>query len=86
MAETSTMEFDMLKRCAAEIGFHVQRHRSFDPCLPGGDLYIQETRKFRDEHMPTLRKFQTADQIWEFLRNGGSHGRENTARQSAAQR
>lgn len=74
MPETSTMDFDMLKRRAAEMGFHVQRHRDFDPCRGTGDLYIQETRKFRDEHMPTLRKFQTAEQIWEFLRNGGSHG------------
>ena len=32
MPETSTMDFDLLKRRADELGFHVQRHRDFDPC------------------------------------------------------
>jgi hypothetical protein len=74
MAETSTMEFDMLRRRADELGFHVQRHRDFDPYRGTGDLYIMEKRRFREEHMPTLRRYQTAEQIWAFLRNGGSHG------------
>jgi hypothetical protein len=68
------MDFDLLRRSADEMGFFIQRHRNFDPCMPGGDLYIQEKRKFREEHMPTLRKFQTAEQIWNFLRKGGQHG------------
>jgi hypothetical protein len=67
MAETDDIEFDLLRRRADEAGFFVQRHRDYDPCRGGGDLYLQEKRELRRDRMPSLLKYATADQIHEFL-------------------
>ncbi len=74
MSETSTMDFDLLRRRADEMGFFVQRHREWDPLRGNGDLYIAEKRKFREEHVDTILKYQSAAQLWKFLQNGGEHG------------
>jgi hypothetical protein len=72
VAETSTMEFDMLQRRAAELGFHVQRHRSWDPTYGTGDLYIMEKRRFRGEHCDSILRYATAEQIHAYLNGVGS--------------
>lgn len=71
MPETSAMDFDLLKRRADDLGFFVQRHRNYDPCMPGGDLYLQESRRFTGEHMDTILKFATADRIHAYLNGVG---------------
>jgi len=78
MPETDEVEFDLLRRRAAELGFHVQRHRQFDPTLGNGDLYIMEKRRFRGEHVPSILRYATADDIHEYL-NGVGHGRDSHA-------
>jgi hypothetical protein len=72
MPETSDEEFDLLKRRADDLGFFVQRHRNYDPCMPGGDLYLQERRRFTGEHMDSILKFATADRIHAYLNGVGS--------------
>jgi hypothetical protein len=67
MAETNDMEFDLLRRRAANVGLYLDRHLNFDPCLPGGDLYIASRRRFRGEHVDTLLKYATVDQCHDFL-------------------
>ena len=71
MPETDEVEFDLLRRRAAELGFHVQRHRVFDPTLGNGDLYIMEKRRFPGEWLPTILKYATADDIHEYLNGVG---------------
>lgn len=67
MPEPTEMEFDLLVRRARELGFFLQRHRHYDPCSPGGDLYIQEGRRFTGQHCETLLRYATEDQCWKFL-------------------
>lgn len=68
-------ELDLLRRRAADLGFFVQRHRQYDPCRGGGDLYLAPKKRFPGEHVDTLLRYSTADQIHEYL-NGVGHGQQ----------
>jgi hypothetical protein len=81
MAETDDMEFDLLRRRAEALGYFVQRHRNYDPCMPGGDLYLAPSRRFRGEHVDTILKYATADKIHAYL-NGVGHGGHQTNRRA----
>ena len=60
-------EFDLIVRKADALGFHVQRHRQWDPNREGGPLYVQHRRKFREEHQDSLLRYATAEEVWQFL-------------------
>lgn len=63
MPETDAVEFDLLRRRADAANCFVQRHRDYDPARGGGDLYLQPKRKFRSEHVESILRFATADEI-----------------------
>jgi hypothetical protein len=70
MPETSAMEFDLVVRRAREAGFFVQRHRDYEPLREqegGGDLYLMPQRKFRGEHVESVLKYTTSDEIHAWL-------------------
>jgi len=69
---TDDMEFDLVVRRARAAGFYVNRHRNFDPCREGGDLYLMPRRKFAGDHVETLLAYTTADQIYKFLNEVGA--------------
>lgn len=71
-AETNDMEFDLLRRRADDLGFFVQRHRTWDPTRGTGDLYLAPRKQFRGEQVETILKFATADEIHAYL-NGVGH-------------
>lgn len=75
MGETDQIEFEHLQRRAFDMGFHVERHRAYDPCRSGGDLYLQPRKKFRNEQAVTILRYATVDEIWTWLNknNGGSY-------------
>jgi len=58
-------ELEFLRRRANELGLYLNRHKYAD--ATGGDLYVQEKRKFHGEKMQSLRKYATAAECWEFL-------------------
>lgn len=63
MPETAEIEFDLLRRRADACGHYVNRHREYDPARGGGDLYLQEKRKFRSDHVATLIRYATVAEI-----------------------
>jgi hypothetical protein len=67
MPATDEMEFDLLVRRARDAGFFVQRHKNYDPCREGGDLYLMPRRNFPAEHVESLLTYTTADEIHKFL-------------------
>jgi len=73
MAETSEMEFDSLTARARDLGYFVGRHNVFNPLAPGGDLYLMERAHGSHQKMPTLKKYQTAEQLWEFFAREMNH-------------
>ncbi len=62
-AETPQMELELLQRRAEASNYFVQRHKYWDPSRGTGDLYLQRKRKFRGEHVDTLMRYATADEI-----------------------
>jgi hypothetical protein len=65
--ETNEMEFDSLSARARDLGYFVGRHVKYDPLMSGGDLYLMERSYDERKRMPTLRKYQTSEQLWEFF-------------------
>ena len=73
MAETSDQDFDLLVMRGKALGLFVQRHRYYDPCRPGGDLYVTELkgrwlRMGKTGNPPSILKFATADTVSNFLK------------------
>lgn len=71
-SETDAIEFDLLVKRGGALGLYVQRHKQYDPCAPGGDLYVQEQRgRFLRAggvgNPPSLLRYATAEQVHEFL-------------------
>lgn len=71
--ETDQITFDLLRARAANRGFHLQRHKVWDPCARGGDLYIMEQkarwlRGGNTGNPPSLMRYATAEQVSDFLR------------------
>jgi hypothetical protein len=67
-AETSQMELDLLVRRAKANGMYVNRHKQWNPMSDdGGDLYLMPRKTFRDEKMPTVLKYATAEQVHQEL-------------------
>ena len=74
MPETDTAELEFIQRKADALNLYVNRHKQYDPLLPGGDLYLMRKKKFGSEHEPSILRYATADQIWSFLnQQGGCH-------------
>lgn len=71
MPETDEIEFDLLVRRAADLGYYVQRHRNWDPMRGTGDLYLAPRRRFPGEHVDTIMKYTTADDIHAYLSRVG---------------
>jgi hypothetical protein len=67
MPATDEIEFDLLVKRARDAGYYLNRHKTYDPCLEGGDLYIMPRRRFPQEHCETLLRYATADECHEFL-------------------
>ncbi len=71
--ETDQEEFDLLDKRAKALGYHLQRHKVFDPCMPyGGDLYIQRRKAIYEFEggtgdPPSLLRYASAEQIHQFL-------------------
>jgi hypothetical protein len=58
---TDDMELDLLQRRARACNHYVNRHKLASPM--GGDLYLQPAKKFRSEHVETLVRYATADEV-----------------------
>jgi hypothetical protein len=72
MAETDEISFDLLVKRGAALGLFVQRHRTYDPCAPGGDLYVMEQRgrwlrAGNTGNPPSLLRYADAETVHEFL-------------------
>jgi hypothetical protein len=67
MSETEELDFQLTRRRAEREGYHVQRHKDYDPAQGGGDLYLMRTRKFRGEHTPTLLSYATSDEVHAYM-------------------
>ena len=65
--ETSAEEFSNIHERAFQLGFYVGRHINFDPCRAGGDLYVMPRATFKGEKCPTLVKYATVDEVWDFI-------------------
>jgi hypothetical protein len=61
MSNTDEIELDLLQRRARTCNHYVNRHKAASPM--GGDLYLQPAKKFRSEHVETLVRFATANEI-----------------------
>lgn len=60
-------ELEFLQRRAAALGLYCNEHKNFDPCRGTGSLFVVPIRKFRNEHRPSLIKYATPAQCWEFF-------------------
>lgn len=65
--EIDPIDLELMQRKAAALGLYVNEHRNYDPCLPGGPLYVQDIRKFNGQNCPSHLKYATPEMIWEFL-------------------
>jgi hypothetical protein len=64
-AETAEMELELLRRRAEASGHYVNRHKTFDSTMPGGDLYLMEkrTRWNAKRHLPSIIRYATAEHV-----------------------
>jgi hypothetical protein len=66
------LEYDALRNFAWNHGFFAQVHRNFNPLLqrPGREhacWYLQRSKKFGGEHEPTILKYSTAAEIYDWI-------------------
>ena len=78
-----TESYDATKNFAWHHGFFAQVHRGFNPLLaaPGREnafWYLQRRKKFGNEHEPTILKYATSQEIYDWInewkRTEHSHG------------
>lgn len=62
MPETSEMEFDLLAIRARAVDMIVRRHRDYDPCIGGGDLYL-EPKERAGIREPAILTFANEDEV-----------------------
>jgi len=66
------LEYDALRNFAWNHGFFAQVHRKFNPLLqrPGREhacWYLQRSKKLGGEHEPTILKYSTAAEIYDWI-------------------
>jgi hypothetical protein len=69
------VDLEFMQRKAASLGLYVGEHRTFDPCMPGGPLFVQDIRKSRGQPCPSHLRYATAEMVWDFLNETEKGGR-----------
>ena len=61
-----------LNNMARPLGYFCGRHKTYDAALGGGEYFLMPRKKHRDERVETLIKYQTFEQVEEFLQKAAA--------------
>jgi hypothetical protein len=66
-------ELFTLRNLALPLGLYIGVHKHWTPADDGGPFYVMPKKAHKDDRMPTLVKFQTAEGIEDFLNRYSEH-------------